>query len=184
MRRWLVGGILLVMVLVGCGGDKDKKEATGGNGGGPVSYTGVTATVTPLPPAPRAKTLPSGDPNLFEAPFSVGQYVRQSIKGKPTAPAAGGQRATYRAGDTVAALTVYRFDEADQALAAVRTALTGSTIVQQVDKPFYGPAAAFGVAQDRFGGYVVAWSQYEWYFQVRMLGSLTDLNAFLEMFPY
>lgn len=191
MWRWLAVILVLAGLLAGCGGDDSSSGGNGGSSGGdtalaPTANSGVVfptvvATATMRPPAPRARLLPEGDPILFEVPFSSGNYTRQILSGRPTATHAGGQRATYQAGDTTVALTVMYFADPAQAVEAVRYVLDGATITNVVGDPYFSPAVAFGVAQDRHGNQIAAWSQYNWYFLARSTG---NLDSFLEVFPY
>ncbi len=188
MRRalWLgkAAGLVLVLVLAACGGGDD-----GGNGDGaatapPADTTPGRVAPTPRPPAPRLKLLPEGEPRDFEAPFSVGEFIRQSVRGQPTANRSGGQRATYRAGDRAVTLSVYHFERPEDALDAVRFALEGSTIDALLSDPYFSPTVAYGVARDRHGNHLAAWSQYGWYYLARVSGGPEDLAAFMEVFPY
>ena len=186
MRQLMVVLVLLVGmgVLAGCGGDD------GGDADAPPD-TGVneatlvpTPTFTPRAPAPRNKALPAGDPAAFEAPFSVAEYVRQTVQGRPDLPQQGGQVAAYRKDVIDVLVTVYRFEDIERALESVRFTLEGSTIEASVGEPFYGPTVAYGVARDRQGNHIAVWSNDEWFFLVRSSGSVDDLQNFLDFFPY
>ena len=180
MKRWLVvWGLILIVLIAACGGDDD-----GGNGD--ESTNGDTAqTVLPTRvPGPRERALPSGDPHEFEAPFSAGQFVREATQGRATAIRAAGLQAIYRQDQTSVVLNVYRFDAPEQAVETVRFALSSATITQFVVEPVYRPYTSYGVAQDRHGGHMAAWSNNEWAFIARTSGDLNTLNAFLDAFPY
>ena len=178
--RALVVGVLLAILwlgLVGCGSNKGGDSRTGG-GQSPAGQG------TPLAPAPRSRALPSGTPYDFEAPFSVGTFVRQTMRGNVTATQSGGLQATYAQGTNDAVLTVYHFDQPDQAVRTVQFALGQTSLVRLVGTPYYGPDVAFGIAQDRRGGYLAAWSHGGWCFLVQTTGSLDVLQTFLDPFPY
>ena len=189
MARWrsLISGLILMAALAGCGGgDKGKPDQ-----GSPTPGVRATAiptpsgpTRTPIPPAPRSREFPSGDPYTFEAPFSAGDFVRESMHGRATSRRTGGLVATYRRNEDVMALTVYYFDAPEQAIESVEFTLDSANIVTVLSGPYTAPAVAFGVGQDRQGGYLAVWSHYGWYFQVRTASSLEALNAFLEAFPF
>lgn len=177
----LIVVLMLATLLSGCGGDDKKNDE---NDAADAPTEGIQITVTPRAPAPRSRTLPSEDPHQFEAPLSVGNYVRESMSGQPTGMQTGGLQAIYSGGSGDTVLTVYYFRTPAQAVESVRFALESSSIVEQLDKPFYDPVVAYGVARDRHGAYVAAWSHYEWFFQVRTTGDLEMLNTFMETFPY
>lgn len=190
MKRWIILAALVVsLVLTACGGDGDDD----GNGGGdtvpntPGSPTAVRTlgpTATPRPPAPRSKAEPEGDPYDFEAPFSVGDFTRESMQGRAVSAQTGGLQATYRSGENTIVLTAYHLDGADQAVATVRFALESGSIIDLLEPPYYGPASSFGVGLDRHGGYLAAWSHNAWCFLATSNGSLDALNSFLEGFPF
>jgi hypothetical protein len=177
--RRLVGGVLLAILwlgLVGCGGKSSKNPV----GGGQPSPGQATLRA----PAPRDKAVPSGAPYDFEAPFSVGTFVRQTMHGNVTSVQLGGLQATYAQGSDNAVLTVYYFSLPDQAVQTVQFALGQASMARAVGTPYYSPDVAFGVAQDRRGGYLAAWSHGGWCFLAQTTGSLDVLNAFLDAFPY
>jgi hypothetical protein len=182
IKLTLVFGLLLGVLLSGCGGDDKKKdESTTAAGGQTPARATPHITSTPRPPAPRSKDIPSEDPKHFEAPLSVGNFVRETMTGSPTGTQTGGLQATYSGGIV---LSIYYFDRPDQAVDSVRFALESSGIVEQVEKPFYDPVVAYGVGRDQHGVYMAAWSHYEWFFMVRTAGDLDVLNSFMETFPY
>jgi hypothetical protein len=177
--RSLVVGVLLATLwlgLVGCGGSKSNNPPAGG---GSPPKQGM-----PRAPAPRSKAMPSGDPYEFEAPFSVGTFVRKSMHGNVTSTQLGGLQATYAQGNDSAVVTVYYFDRPDQATQTVQFALGQASMARPVGTPYYSPDVAFGVAQDRRSGYLAAWSHGDWCYLVQTTGSLDVLNAFLDSFPY
>jgi len=178
--RRLVGGVLLAILwlgLVACGGSKNSQNPVGGGQSSP-------GRATPRAPAPRDKAVPSGNPYEFEAPFSVGTFVRQTTHGNVTSTQLGGLQATYQQGRESAVLTVYHFDRPDQAVQTVQFALEQASIARAVGTPYFGPDMAFGIAQDRRGGYLAAWSRDGWCYLVQITGSPDALNAFLDAFPY
>jgi hypothetical protein len=179
LRALVVGGLLatLWLGLVGCGGGKNTDNSPTG-GGSPVEQG------TPRAPAPRSKAEPSGDPYEFEAPFSVGTFVRKSMHGNVTSTQLGGLQAIYARESDSAVLTVYHFDRPDQAVQTVQFALGQASMARPVGTPYYSPDVAFGVAQDRRSGYLAAWSHGDWCYLVQTTGSLDVLNAFLDSFPY
>jgi hypothetical protein len=87
--RGIVTGLLLIALLAGCGGDKhDQKDdnvpAQGQSDATRAPQATATMrrpTVTPHAPAPRSMPTPEGDPYAFEAPFSAGNFVRQTLRG-------------------------------------------------------------------------------------------------------
>jgi hypothetical protein len=178
VRSLVVGALLAILGLglVGCGGSKSSSPPAGG--GSPPGQG------TPRAPAPRSKAAPPGDPYDFEAPFSVGTFVRKSMHGNVTATQLGGLQATYAQGNDSAVLTVYHFTLPDQAVQTVQFALGQASIARPVGTPYYSPGVAFGVAQDRRSGYLAAWSHDNWCYLVQTTGSLDVLNAFLDSFPY
>jgi hypothetical protein len=178
--RRLVGGVLLAILwlgLVACGGSKSSNTPVGGGQSSP-------GRVTPRASAPRDRAVPSGDPYDFEAPFSVGTFVRQTTHGNVTSTQLGGLQATYQQGTDSAVLTVYHFDRPDQAIQTVQFALEQASIAQEIGTPYFSPNVAFGVAQDRRGGYLAAWSRDGWCYLLQITGSPDALNAFLDAFPY
>jgi hypothetical protein len=180
VARTLGGSLLLVilgLMLVACGSSQSGNTPAGGGESSP-------ARATPRAPAPRSKAVPSGDPYDFEAPFSIGTFVRQTMHGNVTSTQLGGLQATYAQGSDNAVLTVYYFTLPDQAVQTVQFALGQTSIARAVGTPYYSSDVAFGVAQDRRGGYLAAWSHGGWCFLAQTTGSLDALNAFLDAFPY
>jgi hypothetical protein len=106
------------------------------------------------------------------------------MTGNPAGTQTGGLQAAYTGDNGGAVLTVYHFSTPEQAVESVRFALESSSIVEQVDKPFYDPVVAYGLVRDRHGAYLAVWSHYEWFFMVRTTGDLDALNTFMETFPY
>jgi len=176
---WLVGIVIVVIALAGCGSDGD-----GTPSGGAASAGGEDSAETERLPAPRERPLPSGDPFSFEAPFSAGEFVRRSMNGHATAAQTGGLQATYTQGDRQIVLTAYHFDTPDEAAHLVAHTLASAALRDVLSTPEAGAGAAFGAAQDRHGGYLAVWSRAEWAFLARTTGDLETLNAFLDVFPY
>ncbi len=166
-----------MLLLAGCGGKKGSTHS----GGGQLSAPGAA---TSRSPAPRSRPLPAGKPYDFETPFSAGQFVRQAMRGRATATQTGGLQTTYQQGGTVVVVTAYYFDTPEEAGATVRFALASATLTQIVEGPFDSRAVVYGIAQDRNGGYVAAWSHNGWCFLARTTGSLEALQEFLGAFPY
>jgi hypothetical protein len=208
-NRWwsitVLSTALLMIMLVGCGGDDDGDSPSGGDAtstAGPIAAVGgpeadatgsvqsppsptpIPPTHTPVPPPPRERLLPEGEPYAFEPPFSVGDFVRQTLRGNATATRAGGQQATYRRDTETIVVQVYRFDLTSEAMATVESALNASTIVAQVEEPYSSPAVTFGLVQDQHGAYLAAWNHYQWVFLVSTPESLDVMNGFLNDFPY
>ena len=187
MKRWLVlGGLIVALVITACGGDDNDTDNGGGNGERPPT-SGQIAPTKVFPtrvPSPRTRPQPVGEPVDFEAPFSVGQFVRQTTQGRSTATRTGGLQAIYNQDQTSITLNVYHFDTLEQAVETVKFALGSATITQMVATPEYFSYASYGVAQDRHGAYIVAWSNEKWAFLVRTSGDLNTLNSFLDAFPY
>jgi hypothetical protein len=196
MKRWWIWMLLIgliVAALAGCGGG-DKKDKNGDQPDqtdGPGAVTPSQATVTPRgptptprDPSPRSEALPVGDPYAFEAPFSAGNFVRQTMRGNATSARTGGLQATYQLDQDVIAVTVYRFEQPQEAVDTVQFVLEGSSVTGTVETPYYGPTVAYGVVQVRSGAYMAAWSHYEWVFIAQTSTSLDALNAFLQVFPY
>jgi hypothetical protein len=184
MRKLVVVLALMGMaiILAGCG---DKKEKDNKAGGTPtVDGSTPVPTQTVRPPAPRSRPLPDGEPYAFEAPFSVGNFVRQHMDGRAVSAPTGGLQATYYDGVSSVVLTVYRFDQPEEAVKTVEFTLDSGSAVQDMVPLYSGPAVAYGVVQERQGGYLAAWSHYEWCFLVSTSGSLDVLNVFLDSFPY
>lgn len=173
MKRWLlIGWLVVALVLAGCGGlGKDKNSDDEGSG-------------VPTLDAPRNRTLPEGEPFAFEAPFSVGKYLRESMDGRSTATQAGGLQATYAADGQIILLTAYRFTSPQQAVETVRFALESPGFVEMVEPPYYSPAIAYGVALDRHGGHTGIWSHDRWMFKAYTTHGLDTLKNFMELFPY
>jgi len=174
-----------VIVLAGCGDKKEKTDRppndtpTVG-----VSESTPVPTATVRPPAPRNRPLPDGEPYAFEAPFSVGNFVRQKMDGRAVSAPTGGLQATYSDGVSSLVVIAYRFDQPEDAVKTVEFTLESGSAVQEVVPLYSGPSVAFGVVQERQGGYLAAWSHYEWCFLVKTPNSLDVLNLFLDSFPY
>lgn len=193
MKRhaWLALAMGVILAACGGGGDEDGGGTPTGSGAvtpAPSAVPGsgfvTDAPYTPRPPAPRSRALPEGDPYAFEAPFSVGTAVRQTLRGSPVSAQTGGQQATYLAGQDTLVLTVYFFEEVSQAMDTVRFALASDSLVQMVGQPYDGPTIVYGIAEDRRGGMLAAWNHEGWCFLVQTTGPLETLNPFLEAFPY
>ena len=168
----------MVGVLAACGNGQDKAQP-------------ATSIFTPAPtksgaraPAPRDLPVPQVEPHAFEAPFTVGVFVRQRMFGKPEAIQTGGQQAVYEADDGTVVLNVYYFSTAQEATRTVQFTLEAGSVSRQIVTPYYGPTASFGAAQDANGGYVVAWSHDNWAYIVRTGNSARVLDEFLALFPY
>jgi hypothetical protein len=199
-RAWVIGA-LLIIALAACGGDdkssQDDKATSvnnADNGGAALTQDATrtprpTATLrrptpTPHDPAPRSLPVPEGDPYTFEAPFSAGSFVRQTMRGNVTSRQTGGLQATYALDQFTVALTIYRLDQVAQAVETVRFALEGASVTKAIQEPYYGPAIAYGVVQVRSGATMAAWSHYEWAFIAQTSGPVDVLNEFLRVFPY
>jgi hypothetical protein len=199
MRRWwlkaLLTGLVIVLALAACGGGDDDGEDAGGNGGEAGDVTAPTATnvpptvvyvpsPTPRPPAPRSNPVPEGEPYDFEAPFSVGEFVRQTVRGKTVSIQTGGQTASYQRGTSGALLTVYYFEDIQQAIDTVRFALEGGNVAEVIGEPYFTPNVSFGQARTRQNSFLAAWSNNNWCYLLTVNGTQEDLAAFLEVFPY
>ncbi len=180
MKRWLVGMTAGWLILTGCG--KEQQKSTPVSPQQQETATSVAATVEFV--GPRNKPLPQVDPFAFEAPLTAGEFRRQSVEGHTTSMQTGGQLVTYKneAGSVV--LTIYYLDTTDEALDTVRFALSSSSLTKMIDEPVYSVRWSFGVAQDRFGGYLAAWSHDNWCFMARTTDNLSVLQSFLNAFPY
>jgi hypothetical protein len=186
--RGLITAILLIVVLAGCGG-KDKKSGGQTPNQGATSAPRPTATmrrptVTPHAPAPRSLPTPSGDPYTFEAPFSAGNFIRQAMRGNVVSERTGGMQATYKRDQDTVTLTIYHFDQPEQAIETVRFVLEGASVTQIVETPYYGPTIAYGVVQVRSGAYMAAWSHYGWVFIAQTSGTQEVMAQFLQVFPF
>ena len=197
MKRWWVttGVLLLAIILAACGGDDDgDKSPSGGSGSNPTAVptvnpaTGPTVTPvptsTPRPPSPRKASEPEGDPQTFEAPYSAGGFVREMAAGNPVSPQTGGQRVTYSHANGMVVLTVYYFTTIAEATQTTEFTLNASSIDELLEAPYLAPAATFGIAQDRHGGTIAAWSRNQWAFIARTTGDRALLDDFLAVFPY
>ncbi len=176
--RHVVVGLLCVGLLAACGGGDGHTEQP--PSASPIALsTGAART-----PAPRDLPAPQVEPQQFEAPFTVGTFVRQRLFGKPNAVQTGGQQAVYRSDDGTLVLNVYCFPSAEEATRTVQFALEAGSVSLQIVEPYYAPASSFGAAQDAKGGYVVAWSHDNWAYIVRTGDSARVLDEFLALFPY
>ncbi len=186
-RGW-IGLLAAMMILAACGGknnsgDTAPAQNTPSAGTTPTYvYTGPTST--PRPPAPRNRELPEAAPYDFAPPFTIGAFVQQKTEGHATGLSTGGLQVTYLEKQDVVVLTVYYFDDPQQAINTVRGALENSSVARTVEAPYYLPPAAYGIVQDRQGGYLAAWSHYGWAFIVRTPTSLDALNNFMAAFQY
>jgi hypothetical protein len=190
--RGIVTGLLLIALLAGCGGDKHDQKDDNVSAQGQSDTTRApqaTATmrrptVTPHAPAPRSMPTPEGDPYAFEAPFSAGNFVRQTLRGNAVSERGGGMQATYKREDDTVALTIYHFDQPEKAIETVRFVLEGSSVTHIVETPYYGPTVAYGIVQVRSGATMAAWSHYGWAFIAQGTGSTTVMADFLQVFPF
>lgn len=196
MRRWVLGMLVVGLALIGlaaCGQDDDDPSPAGddpaGNvtDGSAVNGGGVGTlppTTTPRPPAPRSEALPKGDPAAFEAPLTVGPYVRQDVQGQVTASGTGGQQAVYRSDDgRRVQLTVFHMASPAQALDKVRDQLASASVVRLTGKPHLTTAVAYAEAEMQ-QGHLIAWSHYEWVFFAYTSGPREALATFMDAFPY
>ncbi|HEX3050917.1 MAG TPA: hypothetical protein VHP83_09705 [Aggregatilineaceae bacterium] len=178
MKKILLIGTLLIILLAACGGKEEKsdKPANGGTVATPV----IRAT------SARGKPEPSGDPFEFEAPITVGNFNRESESGNVTTAQMGGVQATYgTANGEAVVVNTYHFETFDQAVENLRWMLDAPAVQTILTQPNYeAHTVVLGVAQDRQGGHMAVWVHYEWLFVVRTPGSLEVLQAFLEAFPY
>jgi hypothetical protein len=195
MKRGWVIGALLIIALAACGGDDKSGQNGKTNNGGTALTQSVTRTPrptatlrrptpTPHAPAPRSLPVPEGDPYAFEAPFSAGSFVRQTMRGNVTSERTGGLQATYALDQFTVALTIYRLDQVEQAVDTVRFVLEGASVTKTIETPYYGPTVAYGMVQVRSGATMAAWSHYEWAFIAQTSGPADVLNEFLRAFPY
>jgi hypothetical protein len=190
--RGIVIGLLLIALLAGCGGDKhdQKDDNVSVQGQGEATRapqptaTMRKLTVTPHAPAPRSMPTPEGDPYAFEAPFSAGAFVRQTLRGNAVSERGGGMQATYKREDDTVALTIYYFEQPEKAIETVRFVLEGSSVTRVVETPYYGPTVAYGIVQVRSGATMAAWSHYGWAFIAQGTGSTTVIADFLQVFPF
>ncbi len=191
IQRWIIRlMVVLVLILAACGGEDSKEDDRGDNPAQTPSATRrplptpAGPTATPRDPAPRSESLPQVEPFDFEAPFSVGNFVRQSMRGNVTSERTGGLQASYLFDQNLVSLTVYYFEQADRAVETVRFVLEGSSVTGAVEPAYYGPTVAYGVVTLRSGGNLAAWSHYEWAFIAQTAGSADVLDEFLQSFPY
>jgi hypothetical protein len=193
MIRKIAIGLLLITLVAGCGG-KNKQDQKDTNT--PVPGPSATPrapqptatirrpTVTPHAPAPRSLPTPEGDPYAFEAPFSAGNFVRQTMRGNAVSERVGGLQTTYKRDQDIVALTIYHFEQPEKAIETVRFALDGSSVTHIVETPYYGPTVAYGVVQVRSGAIMAAWSHYGWAFIAQGTGSASVISDFLQVFPF
>jgi hypothetical protein len=190
--RGIVTGLLLITLLAGCGGGKhDQKDEnvptqsqSDATRAPQATATMRKPTVTPHAPAPRSLPTPEGDPYAFEAPFSAGTFVRQTLRGNAVSERGGGMQATYKREDDTVALTVYHFEQPEKAIETVRFVLEGSSVTRIVETPYYGPTVAYGIVRVRSGATMAAWSHYGWAFIAQGTGSTTVIADFLQVFPF
>jgi len=213
-RWWIIAVSVMVLALAACGGGDDGREATPASttappiGGMPGSATPTPVRAVPGPTwtpdlpaaqataavlgvdatlltAGRSKPAPEAAPEVFEAPFSVGQFVRQVVRGRATAPQDAGHMAIYQGGGDTVVLNVLYMPTAAEAVTTARYALEGShPAMRPVFLPIYSLERSFGMAQDPQGGYLAAWPNGRWGFTARADKSSAALNAFLAFFPY
>lgn len=196
MKRWMrlvALAALLIVALTACGGGDDGDGDTPSQGGDTPVAADSAPTVRPTPsgptptprsPALRANPTPVVDSQTFEAPFSVGSFVRQSLDGRADTAALGGQRAFYTVEGASALLTVMELESTERAIATVRSALEGGAFTRYITPPFYEETTAYGIGVTRDGYYLAIWSNRQWYYQVQVIGDEAQLNDFLELFPY
>jgi hypothetical protein len=179
MKQYALISLLLVALLVTACGKDDKKKDNSNN-----TDEESSATVA-VSQSPRGRGAPQADdPYLFEAPISVGEFVRDGMRGNPTAAQSGGLEATYRQGDNEVVLTMYYFDHTTEASDTARYILQSSTITSIIGEPYYSGMAVYGVAQDRYGSYIAVWSFDKWAYMARTTSGQDTLDAFMQEFPY
>jgi hypothetical protein len=197
MTRWwiVIGALIVVLALAGCGGDGDKDNG-GGDSNSPVagdattdaSATPVQATRAPAitatfrPPAPRSKELPGGEPVDFETPFNAGNFIRDTLTGNPVSAQTGGQRATYSSNGATVVVTVFYFAQMDEATRTAEFTLNNAG-GDFIGEPYYAPTVSFGIVQHSSGDHIAAWSHQGWAF-IAQTESLDVLQTFLDVFPY
>lgn len=193
-RAQFVIGLVLVLVMAACGGG-DKNEADrAGSGSSAASVPASAPTVTAVPTYAadpvlfargRTQPAPQVEAALFEAPFSVGEFVRRSVRGRASATDTAGQMAVYSNGTDVVVLNVLYFPSSAEAVQTVRYTLEESDpTLQPVEPPLYNNQRSFGVSRDRHGGLTAAWTNGPWTFVARADRSGDALNAFLAKFSY
>jgi hypothetical protein len=184
--RRIVIALLLIALLGGCGGKNKPDQKNNNTAGDTPRAPQPTATVRrpTVLPAPRSMPMPEGDPYTFEAPFSAGNFVRQTLRGNAVSERGGGMQATYKRDQDAVALTIYHFEQTQKAIDTVRFVLEGSSVTHIVETPYYGPTVAYGVVQVRNGATMAAWSHYGWVFIAQGTGSTTTITDFLHVFPF
>ena len=186
-RGW-IGALVAVIVLAACGGSSGSGDTSPvpntPSPGTAATYVFTGPTATPRAPAPRNRVVPEVAAYDFEVPFTVGAFVQQQAQGHATGLATGGLQVMYLQQQNLVVLTVYHFSDPEQAINTVRGALESSSIVRAIETPHYLAPAAYGIVQDRQGGYLAAWSHYGWVFIVRTPTALDALNSFMAAFPY
>ena len=188
-RWWVIWLVVSVLLLAGCGDSEDDGATDAADA--PTNAAQATSAIqptvlpslTPRDPAPRSRATPPGDPAAFEAPLSVGSFVRKDAAGQVTASSTGGLQASYLDGDRMVQLTMFRLNSPELALEKVQNQLGSNSVMRLVETPFLTTAIAYGTAEMR-QGYLIAWSHYEWVYFAYTSGSLEDVQAFMEAFPY
>jgi hypothetical protein len=186
MKRCIIFVSILIVMLIGtgCGGDKkDTKNAK--NTPSAIANGSVQITYAPRPTLVRDRPTPPGEPTTFEAPFSAGEFVRESMTGNPTLASAGGIEAIYTSNSKAVRLNAYYFGSSDEAIENARLALESAAVAQVITPPDYNSKQmVLGMAQDSKGGYLAVWTHDRWLFLARTTSDLNTLKAFLDVFPY
>ncbi len=110
--------------------------------------------------------------------------MRESAVGNPVSPQTGGMRVTYSHAKGTVIVTAYYFTTIAEATQTTEFALSASSIEELLEEPYMAPAASFGIAQVRSGGYLAAWSRNQWAYIARTTGDRALLDDFLAVFPY
>jgi len=180
----IVGGLVLALLLAGCGGDDpDEDDPAGGAEAGEALIV-PTARATPAIPPSRYRDMPPGDPYTFEAPFSAGNFVQQRVRGRPAALETGGLQAIYRRYEADVYLTMFYFPTEAEAVRNVHYILDRPAVAAQLGTPYFSPPLSFNIAQNRQGDYLAVWSNERWFFLVQTPAGLETLQQFLDSFPY
>lgn len=142
------------------------------------------AQIDPGPQPDHQQPVAALAPGDFAAPDAIGGFVRESLRGSPLATGDGGSAAVYRGEGGSVLVSTFLFDSAEDAAATVRYTLSAPVIAARLDDSA-GPARhGYGVARDRHGGYLAAWSDDGWVYVVRTTAGLDTLRRFLDAFPF